>query len=184
MELIDLIIRSKQGDKKALEKIIIDFTPLVNKLSFKYFIKGYGSDDLKQIGFLSLIKAVNMYNVEGGKSPVAYIKNSIENNYFYEIRKNSKGNYIISLDKEGEDGLKIIDYIPSDEDIEEDYLLREVKGNIRGEICKLTESEVKILEYAYGRKGLKAYSIELGVSYYKLRKRKEEILCKLRANMK
>lgn len=183
MELLDLIIESRKGNRRALEKIICNFTPLVNKLSFKYFIKGYDSEDLKQIGFISLIKAINMYDINSSNSPVSYIKNTIEKNYFYEIRKNSKGNYIASLDKENDEGIRMIDLIQSTDNLEEDYILKNRRELLNKILGKLTCNERKLIQYAYGKKGLKAYGEEIGESYYTVRKMRDKILNKLREDI-
>ena len=60
----NLILKGKQGDKEALEKIINYFIPLILKEASKYIIKCYDYEDLVQHGYLSVIKAVNMYKGE------------------------------------------------------------------------------------------------------------------------
>lgn len=185
MEILNLIIKSKLKNKEALEELTERFTPLIKKLSNKYYIRGYSEEDLKQIGFLSLIKAIKKYDINSGKSPIAYIKSSIENNYFYEIRKNAKENYIVSLDKEDENGA-LIDIIPSLENIEERYLEEERINSFIIVLNNLESWEKEVLRYAFSKKygGIKKYSELMGIKYYEARKIKECILKKIKKQLK
>lgn len=60
----NFLCRAKSGDKMTLEEIINSFMPLILKESSKYIIKCYDYEDLVQHGYLSVIKAINMFNGE------------------------------------------------------------------------------------------------------------------------
>ncbi|WP_251862550.1 sigma-70 family RNA polymerase sigma factor [Clostridium sp. Marseille-Q2269] len=60
----ELIKKIRQGDINSLEKIVDDFTPIILKEASKYNIKSYYYEDLVQHGYLSVIKAVNIYKGE------------------------------------------------------------------------------------------------------------------------
>ncbi|SHH20204.1 sigma factor, partial [Clostridium grantii] len=59
----DLIIKAKQGDSMATETIINKYMPLVISEASKYHIPGYEFEDIVQHSILSIIKAINLYNI-------------------------------------------------------------------------------------------------------------------------
>ena len=57
-----LIEKAQQGDKKACELIVQQNTGLVKNLALKYTGTGYELDDLLQIGFMGLLKAIERFD--------------------------------------------------------------------------------------------------------------------------
>ena len=64
METIELIKRSRAGDKLAREQVIKANMPLVYSIVKRFAGRGYDAEDLSQIGAIGLIKAVDNFNVE------------------------------------------------------------------------------------------------------------------------
>ncbi|GAA0718972.1 sigma-70 family RNA polymerase sigma factor [Clostridium malenominatum] len=76
----ELLYKVKEGDKRALGEIINSFMALILKESSKYIIKCYDYEDLVQHGYLSVIKAINMFKGESeGFTP--YCIKAIQLNY-------------------------------------------------------------------------------------------------------
>lgn len=75
-----LLCEYKRGNNKVLEKIIENFTPLILKEAAGYKIKCYDYEDLVQHGYLSVIKACNMYS-GNGEDFIPYCIKAIKNNY-------------------------------------------------------------------------------------------------------
>ncbi|MDD3225171.1 MAG: RNA polymerase sporulation sigma factor SigF [Clostridium sp.] len=63
-ENLDLILRSKEGDKDALNRLIENNMPLVSAISKKFLNRGYEYDDIFQIGCLGLVKAVKNFDTK------------------------------------------------------------------------------------------------------------------------
>lgn len=63
-ETYKLIAKAQAGNEDAREQIILDNTGLVRKTAFKFASMGYETDDLIQIGFIGLIKAVERFDVD------------------------------------------------------------------------------------------------------------------------
>lgn len=63
METIELIKRSRAGDKLAREQVIKDNLPLVYSIVKRFAGRGYDAEDLSQIGAIGLIKAVDNFNI-------------------------------------------------------------------------------------------------------------------------
>ncbi|MDD4564322.1 MAG: sigma-70 family RNA polymerase sigma factor [Eubacteriales bacterium] len=62
----DLIELAKSGDEFAKEELIRQNTGLVKSISLKFIGTGYELDDLLQIGFIGLIKAVDRFDSSFG----------------------------------------------------------------------------------------------------------------------
>ena len=62
----ELMLRLKQGDKKARDKFIIGNMRLVLSLVKRFRIKNLGVDDVFQAGCVGLIKAIDGYDVSVG----------------------------------------------------------------------------------------------------------------------
>lgn len=58
-----LIEKAQQGDKTACEQIVNQNTGLVKNLALKFTGAGYELDDLLQIGFMGLLKAIDRFDV-------------------------------------------------------------------------------------------------------------------------
>ncbi|MCQ4638099.1 sigma-70 family RNA polymerase sigma factor [Anaerovorax odorimutans] len=57
-----LIERAQQGDEEAREQIVNQNTGLVKNLALKFTGSGYELDDLLQIGFMGLLKAIDRFD--------------------------------------------------------------------------------------------------------------------------
>lgn len=57
-----LIKKAQQGDEEARERIVHQNTGLVKNLALKFTGSGYELDDLLQIGFMGLLKAIDRFD--------------------------------------------------------------------------------------------------------------------------
>jgi RNA polymerase sporulation-specific sigma factor len=78
--LESLVEKAKNGDKKSLMDIIERYKFLIIRLATNYYIPSYEFDDLVQQGYLSVIKAVNLYKL-GSNTFDGYCINSIRTNF-------------------------------------------------------------------------------------------------------
>ncbi|MBU3130203.1 sigma-70 family RNA polymerase sigma factor [Clostridium tagluense] len=79
--LESLVEKAKNGDRKSLMDIIEKYKFLIIKLAGSYHIPSYEFDDLVQHGYLSVIKAVNLYKLDS---------NTFEGYCIHDIRTNFK----------------------------------------------------------------------------------------------
>lgn len=63
METIELIRKSRAGDKLAREQVIKQNMPLVYSIVRRFTGRGYDAEDLGQIGAIGLIKAVDNFDL-------------------------------------------------------------------------------------------------------------------------
>ena len=75
-----LVEKAKNRESGATEEIIEKFKYLIFKESSRYHVPGYELEDLVQHGYLSVIKAIDMYKL-GSNSFNGYCINAIKLNF-------------------------------------------------------------------------------------------------------
>jgi RNA polymerase sporulation-specific sigma factor len=181
MELENLVMKAKNGDNSAYEEIFNRFRNFIYKTCIGIYINGYEIGDLIQLGNITLIKAIEKYDSTKNNNFTAYATSAIRNNYFYEIRQKSKFHAECSFNKETEEGLEILDSLPSDENIEKDFLLKEDIAALKAAVSQLLPQEKELIEYVYLSDGrLIDYAKSRGIKYVTCSKVKERAIRKLR----
>ena len=114
----ECIIKMKNGDMEARNKLIEHNLRLVAHLVKKYENKDISSDDLISIGTIGLIKGIDSYDSSKNIKITTYIAKCAENEILMYFRANKRRNNDISLndsiglDKDGNE-ICLIDVIPS-----------------------------------------------------------------------
>lgn len=184
MRDITLIILAKNNDKNSKQILIEKYLPLVKKQIKRYtFIDNYEYDDLIQYGILSILKAINTFDIEKKTPFTSYVKLAIINNFAYLCRKNNIERYASSLNIETEDGLEIIDLIKDNKSTEDIFI-----NNYNDErICNarkfLSDDEGQLFDflmYSDVRCPLKRYSEKFNIDYSKCIYQKKKLCIKLR----
>lgn len=181
MNIETTVKKAKSKDKEALNELIRQFTPFILKMVANIYIKGYEREDLIQMGYLTIIKAVESYKFSSSSSFIPYVTNAIRNNYFYQIRKVSKGNYDSSFEKLVEEG-EHFSNINKEDTIEEILLKKEQREKLKEIIKSLSPEEKELLTFSYGggHGALKEYSKIKGIKYVTIQKRRKRLLERLR----
>lgn len=180
IHLEELALKAQGGDKKSLEDLIMYFKPYIIKQARCTYVKGYDIEDLIQIGYISLIKAINMYK-HLNKNFEYYALASIKRNFYYLIRKESRHNAEYSMDYETGEGLTFQDGIEGDFNLEEEYLKKETYRKLKKGIKSLNKEEQDVIKWIYfDRKSLKDYAQLKCITYNQGRYNMRKILQKLR----
>lgn len=180
LELNSIVLQAKKGDNKAMEKIIEKFTPFILKQCKNIYIKDYEIEDLIQIGQISLVNAVKNFKIEKKKDFTGYAICSIKNNYKCEIRQKCKFNYEISLNS-SDNICNMIEMLPSDEIIEDDYISKLDAQYLYTCLAKLVKEDRELIEWIYlKQKSIKKFSEIKGIKYETCVRMKKTILMKLR----
>lgn len=114
----ECIIKMKNGDMDARNKLIEHNLRLVAHLVKKYENNDISSDDLISIGTIGLIKGIDSYDSSKNIKITTYIAKCAENEILMYFRANKRRNNDISLndsiglDKDGNE-ICLIDVIPS-----------------------------------------------------------------------
>ena len=169
-----LIKKYRKGDNGALQKIIDNFVPLILKEASKWHIKCYDYEDLVQHGYLSVIKAANMYKGE-------------DKNFKFYCIKAIKQNYKALLKGE----IKHHREIPEDKDIhlyeftlEDEILAYEKTKEVYKALDSLTREERNIIEGFYFKdKTIKNIAKDNNRSYNNIRYEKNKIIKKLQNSL-
>lgn len=118
----ELTSRLSEGSEEARKELIERNLRLVAHIAKKYTTKERDSDDLISIGTIGLIKAINTFKLEKGRSVAAYAARCIENEMLMAIRAERKQRSEVPLsepigtDKEGNE-ITLADILSGDEDV-------------------------------------------------------------------
>lgn len=180
MHLEELALKAQSGDKKSLEDLTKYFKPYITKQAHCTYVKGYEMEDLIQIGYVSLMKAIKMYE-PSNKNFNYYVLASIKRNFYYLIRQESRHNTEYSMEFETGEGLTLQDGLEDTFDLEEEYLKKETYKRLRQGIEKLSKEEKEMIKWVYiDKKSLKEYARMKGISYNQGRYRMKQTLQKLK----
>jgi RNA polymerase sporulation-specific sigma factor len=150
------IIKMKNGDKDARNKLIEHNLRLVAHIVKKFDTNTNDIDDLIGIGTVGLIKGIDTYSPEKKVKLTTYAAKCAENEilmYFRSNKKNSKNISIyegISYDKEGNE-ITILDILKTkDPDFLEKIYLKDNIELLNKYLKILTPRERKIINMRYG----------------------------------
>ncbi len=188
----DYLLRSKEGDKEARDKLIEHNLRLVAHIVKKYNMADKETDDLISIGTIGLIKAIDTFDDEKGIRLATYASRCIDNELLMMLRSGkrlSKEVYLydpIGSDREGNE-INLLDIIEEAEiDIVENIVLEDdIKKlyNIIGKVLTDREREIICLRYGLNnRKEVTQREIasKLGISRSYVSRIEKKALKKLR----
>lgn len=181
MDINQLVIWAKNGDKQALQNIIEMLSPAIYKICCRYYIKNYELEDLIQISRMSVMKAVEKYNFNSKAGFKTYASSAIENNLKCVLRGECKRNYDVSSNTPLDEDITLADTFQDDFNMEEDYCRNEEYNQLYECVNKLEPIYKDILYWVYFCNGkLKDYAIKENISIECCRRRKARALKKLR----
>lgn len=175
----DLIIKAKEGDSKAAEAIINKYMPLVMSEASKYHIPGYEFEDKVQHCILSIIKAINLYELNSN-SFSSFLTTIVKRNNISLLREKIKHNREVQN----------TDVINNSKDVysftlEDQYIAYEIVSKLKDKIKELSEIEqLIVIEFYINRRQLKIIAKENNMSYPKTFEIKKRALIKLKKQMK
>ena len=184
----ELILKSKEGDVEARNKIIESNLRFVFNIARKYAGKGIPISDLISEGDLGLVKAIEKFDTTKDVKFITYAVYGIREYMSASIRKNYSRADLTLID-ELQDTAKKNDtklitksklYDIEDEDVDDgrDKMIDEL-------LCVLNDKEKNIMEFTYGLGGRKPLTFqEIGKKYHisseRVRQIKIEALDKVR----
>ena len=152
----ECIIKMKDGDMEARNKLILHNLRLVAHIVKKFETNTGDVDDLIGIGTVGLIKGIDTYSIDKKVKLTTYAAKCCENEilmHFRSNRKNSKNISIyegISYDKEGNE-ITILDILKTKEpDFLEDIYIKDNIEYLKEYLNILTPRERKIINMRYG----------------------------------
>lgn len=184
-DLSKVILKAKDGDKKAMEFILEKYNPLIIKRAISYFIKGYDTEDLIQIGRLTTLNAIEKYNPLSKSNFTSYLNMAIKNNFNNMLRNSMKLNYQSSLDISTGEGMTIVDLLAdenfTEEIVEKNFLIKELLTAL--DELDVYDKEFILFLYSNSTGNLTKWSEAKGENYSKVRKRREVIIETLKNKM-
>ena len=157
-EEMDCLLRLKQGDHAARDKLIEHNLRLVAHIIKKYYSSYRDQEDLISIGTIGLIKAVSTFDYSKGTKFATYASRCIENEILMHFRSRKKSAHdlylsdAIDTDKDG-NSITWSDVLPDDINILDDVDLRLQSEQMYRFIKLLPKREQTILTLRYGLYG-------------------------------
>ena len=194
-EELSYVIKSKEGDINAKNKLIEHNLRLVVYLAKKYENTGYDLDDLVSIGSIGLIKGINTYKLDKNIKLATYASRCIANEILMFLRKNKKRRTEISLedalnyDSEGNE-LHLEDILGTEDDlVSKEYEDKVDKLLLQSEIDKLKPRDRQIMIMRYGLNNTREYTQKevadiLGISQSYISRIEKKVIKDLKIIMK
>lgn len=182
----ELVREAKLGNKQSMEELMKAFENYIYKSAMSIYVSGYEQEDLMQLGYITVMKAVEKYNIEKTNF-VNYVTLAITNNYRALIRGKVKDKGVASLDADLGDGFNLGDMLKDESvNVEEDYMKSELKEAVWEAIKGLPFKLQEIITYVYiEEKGtFKEYALEKNINYNTVIKRKNLAFEKLQKALK
>ncbi len=186
-EIESCVMKAKKGNQEDLLKILKQYKPFIFKTARTFNIRNYDINDLEQIGYMAIMNALSKYRT-GSCTFSSYVYESIKNAFRYTARQNSKHENSLSLNSAQDHYGKAeeyINYIDSQESIEETVLSSEESKAIKKAVAKLPPQDMEFVSMVYYEGlSLKNYAEKKGLTYYEARKKKNFVLGKLENHFK
>ena len=165
----ETVRKAKEGDQEAIQFLINQYKPFIIKQCLKYRIPSYDTEDLIQYSYLSVIKAIKLYNF-GNTHFTTYVMTSISNNLGDLLRKNIK----FYRELQGGEGFNM-DYEDNTFGVEEMVIDKDDTERVKTAVETLQEDEQKLLKDLYEKDmPLLVIAEEQGYSYSGIRKKKKD----------
>lgn len=181
--LFHTLCNAKNQDKDAILFFIEKYQPLIKKYAFKYKLKNYDSNDLIQIGNISIITAINKYDLSKGNEHIdSYIINTIKNAFRNlarsEIKYTSESSLNITVDEDNEIEALLRDSL----DLEEYIINSMMHDLLKTILATLSHDEHELIRIAYFTPNttLYRYCLDNNLNYPKKRRELISLIDKLR----
>lgn len=153
MEEIELIERAKKNDSEAIEKLVQNYSPILNSIVRRYFLVGGDSEDLMQEAMIGFWNAISSYNENESASFKTFVNLCVTRRVQSAIRKdNSQKNKVLndslSVDKdEEESGYDMYFFLPEQRSPEDVLIDKEHDRNIKQRMKELLSAyQFEVLE--------------------------------------
>ena len=151
-QISNLIIKAKNHEEEAMEKLLQAFKPKVIAISREYFLIGAEFDDLLQEGMIGLYKAINVYDETKNHSFSAFaslcihrqLQNAVKN---ANRKKNNPLNsylpikYYDGSSSSDEDRILKLVIVDDNSDIEQNYIDKELNTIVISKVKDMLTSE-------------------------------------------
>lgn len=172
-DMENLVKNAKEGDSNSMAVILNKFKYFIIKHAKKYVVPSHDFEDLIQHGFLSIIKAVQLYKL-GSNNFTTYCSNAIINNFKALLKGHIK--HYREVQNEAILNIQVYDFTLEDEVIAYDETKRAIKL-----LNSLPEEERNILSGVFlQNKTLKEVAATYDINYRQAVEIKRKALIKLR----
>ena len=181
-KIFNILCKAKNHNKNAILFFIEKYQPLIKKYAFKYKLKNFDKDDLIQTGSISVITAINKYDLSKGSDSIdSYIINSIKNGFRNLARNQIKYNDESSLNIPTDEDTEIEDLISDSFNLEDHIIKSSMNDLLKNLLKTLSADEYELIKIAYltPNTTLYRYCIDHNWNYPKKRRQLLSLIAKL-----
>ena len=181
-KIFNTLCKAKNHNKDAILFFIEKYQPLIKKYAFKYKIKNFDKDDLIQTGSISVITAINKYDLSKGSDSIdSYIINSIKNGFRNLARNQIKYNDESSLNIPTDEDTEIEDLISDSFNLEDHIIKSSMNDLLKNLLKTLSADEYELIKISYltPNTTLYRYCIDHNWNYPKKRRELLSLIAKL-----
>ncbi len=190
-EELELLVKAKQGNIEARNKLIEHNLRLVVFLAKKYENTDTSIEDLVSIGSIGLIKGINTYKIDKNIKLATYASRCVSNEILMYLRKNKNKKGEVSLeeslnyDAEGNE-LHLEDVLGTEIDlVPNEYEKKVDKEALNREIISLNKRDKEIMMLRYGLNNKREYTQKevaeiLGISQSYISRIEKKVIKKLK----
>ena len=167
-----LVIKSKDKEPEATNKLINEFTPYIINISKKTFIPSYTYEDILSECYTSLLVAIKKYDLNRHRF-VAYALTSIKNNLWLLSKRYNRFHL---------DSVDFIDEIATNNiEVSDTLINNEEATYLTSIISKLSSEEYTLYKYLFiDNKSIKEYAYINNLQYHTVYWMKKNLLYKIK----
>jgi RNA polymerase sigma factor (sigma-70 family) len=187
-EIETWVTQAKKGSQEAITELFKQYKSYIFKSAYQFNIKSFDSNDLAQLGYLTILNAIKNYK-PGSNTFSGYVIKAIKNTLFYTYRQNAKFEGILSLNYPLSDGQDSNDEYEAcfgtEDNLEERVLNSQELIELKSALAKLPREEISLINTVYYHNdSLSNYARKSGLSYNQAVRKRDRILRNLNNRMK
>lgn len=149
-----LMRRAQAGCSRSLDRLIVDLTPMVERIASAFYFQGAGRDDVIQSGMMGLLSGIRSWDPDMGGQVEGFLSYCVRRHIitdvkFHQRAKHQHLNFFVSLTgrvaEHDDESLTFEEILPGGEDpaltVERGERLRMITGAI-GEMTEIERTSV------------------------------------------
>jgi len=109
----ELVLRAQQGDEQAAEQVMTLFRPLVQSVAGRFYVPNCDPEDISQIAFIGLWRAVLYYDPNRNAGFAAFARVCIRRQILSELKRMQRLCVpVLSLSENEEDSRRWLEQLP------------------------------------------------------------------------
>ena len=149
----ELIFRAQNGNSDAAYEIVKNYEGLIHKHASRFFISGYTTEDLEQVGRCVVLESILKFNEDAGSDFIFFISTNVKNKLGCIGNKKENREEKCSLDEPNRAGVIIGEILEDSCSIEREFIKKEMIEALLKALGTLTKEERDFIIYIFKDRG-------------------------------